>query len=294
MTGALLLIAAHGEAQPAETPAITANAPHYYTLHCAACHDAPDDSRAPSRAALSRRTPEAIYEALSAGAMAVHASDLSDGHKRVLATFLSGRPLGSVDAGDAGSMANRCAPTPFGGLDGPMWNGWGRDGRNSRFPAGTGADCRSGARTDAAVGVRAPERRVGVQPAARGRGTGLRRLRRRFRLRARRRHRVRVLVISCEGGRADGPQHRPDFSNRRCPGDPARRVLWRHPGERIRGGRRQRPAPVDTGRPTPTRSLGLPARRRSTRAGCTCPSRRSRRRAGGWAGLRLLHVSAAA
>lgn len=133
MTGALLLSAAHGEAQPAATPAITANAPHYYTLHCAACHDAPDDTRVPSRAALSRRTPEAIYEALSAGAMAVHASDLSDGHKRVLATFLSGRPLGSVDAGNADAMANRCAPTRFGGLDGPMWNGWGRDGRNSRF-----------------------------------------------------------------------------------------------------------------------------------------------------------------
>ena len=108
-------------------------APQYYTEHCATCHDEPEESRAPSRSALGERTPEAIYEALTDGVMATQAAALSDGQKLVLATFLSGRPLGSIAAGDASAMASRCEDASFETADGPLWNGWGREGTNSRF-----------------------------------------------------------------------------------------------------------------------------------------------------------------
>jgi polyvinyl alcohol dehydrogenase (cytochrome) len=65
--------------------------------------------------------------------MATQGGTLSDGQKRVLATFLSGRPLGSITDGDASAMSNRCAGESFEAVDGPMWSGWGREATNSRF-----------------------------------------------------------------------------------------------------------------------------------------------------------------
>ena len=118
---------------------VPALAPLYYTQHCAACHDTPELSRAPSRDALRQRTPEAIYEALTDGVMASQSSELSESQKRILATYLSGRPAGSIEAADASSMPNPCAATPLGNpLQGPLWNGWGRDVTNSRFQPNPG------------------------------------------------------------------------------------------------------------------------------------------------------------
>jgi polyvinyl alcohol dehydrogenase (cytochrome) len=126
---------APGRAAAQALGALPALAPQYYTQHCASCHDAPDVSHAPSREGLRQKTSEAIYEALTTGRMAAQAAKMSDDQKKVLATFLSGRPPGSPTAGDATSMPNRCAPQAFGNpLDGPLWNGWGGiDGMNTRF-----------------------------------------------------------------------------------------------------------------------------------------------------------------
>ena len=110
----------------------------YQTL-CTECHGNPSVERAPSPEALREMPPERIYEALATGVMATQATSLSDVQKRALAEFMSGRPMGSAAAGDAGKMPNRCQTNPplADPNAGPSWNGWGVDLANTRFqPAG--------------------------------------------------------------------------------------------------------------------------------------------------------------
>ncbi len=72
-------------------------------------------------------TPEAIYAALTTGAMVGQARDLTDAQKRIIAEFFGGRPLGDADAGDAKNMAGHCdANPPLADPSAqPGWNGWG-------------------------------------------------------------------------------------------------------------------------------------------------------------------------
>ncbi len=118
-----------------------------FIVKCMGCHQiGSPDGRAPSRETLMKLTPEAVYSALTTGAMAAQAKELTDEDKRAMAVFLGGRPLGSTDAGDAKNMPNHCASNPlFGDLDSSSnWNGWGNDVWNTRFQtskvAGISAD----------------------------------------------------------------------------------------------------------------------------------------------------------
>ena len=80
------------------------------------------------------RTPEAILDAITTGSMALNADGLSDTQKRMLAEYITDRPLGAAQAGQASAMKNHCAAKPLGNpLTGPSWNGWGADPGNSRF-----------------------------------------------------------------------------------------------------------------------------------------------------------------
>jgi polyvinyl alcohol dehydrogenase (cytochrome) len=109
---------------------------------CMSCHGNPNASQqAPDPSALRHLTPEAIYAALTSGAMKVQGQGLTDEEKRRVAEWLGGRPLGSLLAGDAKSMKNHCpnnAPLtdPSGS---PAWNGWGVDIENTRFQATSSA-----------------------------------------------------------------------------------------------------------------------------------------------------------
>lgn len=117
----------------AQDPPVVA-APTLYTQHCASCHDAPDATRAPSQDALRQRSPETILTALTTGVMKVQGASLADAQKRILAVFLSGRPLGSSTSGSAAMMSNPCGPKPFmPPTQGASWNGWGADPGNARF-----------------------------------------------------------------------------------------------------------------------------------------------------------------
>jgi polyvinyl alcohol dehydrogenase (cytochrome) len=132
----LLLCAASTSAQQ---PTVPATAPLVYAQRCAQCHDHPDTSRAPGLAILRARTAEAIYAALTSGPMQPQAKELPDTSKRLLAEFLSGRPIGAAVSGEASAMPNRCMPTP---LTNPLrdapWNGWGVDVTNTRFQQNPG------------------------------------------------------------------------------------------------------------------------------------------------------------
>ena len=113
-----------------------------YQKSCAKCHSsAAASNRAPDLKALMRLSPETIYSAITTGAMATAAQQLSPSEKQVLAAYLGGRPLDLTDAGSAKSMRNHCeANARFENVpSSPAWNGWGVNLANTRFEGAQGA-----------------------------------------------------------------------------------------------------------------------------------------------------------
>ncbi len=106
-----------------------------FQTHCMGCHGNPNVPQAPTPDAVRQMPPERIYDALTTGVMKPQGDSLTDEQKKMLATFLSGRPLGSLKEGDAKDMPNHCASNPplSDPSTGPEWNGWSPDGVNSRF-----------------------------------------------------------------------------------------------------------------------------------------------------------------
>ena len=68
-----------------------------FQQHCMGCHGNPNVQRAPSPDTIRQMSPERIYEALTTGVMKPQGDCLTDDQKKMLATFLSGRPLGSLN-----------------------------------------------------------------------------------------------------------------------------------------------------------------------------------------------------
>ena len=123
----VLLLAGSSRAQ---SPA----AGRLFEQKCMTCHGNAAVEKAPDPSVLRVMTPEAVYKALTAGAMVPQAQELSDQEKRDIAEYLGGRNLAEA-GGDAAQMANKCASNPaitnFSSL--PAWNGWGADTSNGRF-----------------------------------------------------------------------------------------------------------------------------------------------------------------
>lgn len=111
-----------------------------FETKCTICHGNSKVPDAQSPVAIRQMSPEAIYSALQSSSMKEH-TGLSDIMKRRVAEFMSGRNLGSTDAGDASDMPNQCpANPPFPGLtQAPSWNGWGVNLSNTRFQPSTEA-----------------------------------------------------------------------------------------------------------------------------------------------------------
>ncbi len=112
-----------------------------FQTRCMTCHGNAAVERAPSPAAIREMTPERIYNALTTGVMKGQGSSLSEDQRRMLATFMSGRTLGSEQEGDAKNMPNQCASNPpmTDPSAGPEWNGWGAGIGNTRFQSGKAA-----------------------------------------------------------------------------------------------------------------------------------------------------------
>jgi polyvinyl alcohol dehydrogenase (cytochrome) len=105
-----------------------------FQAQCIQCHTMQSVGKGPTAAAIRQMTPERIVAGL-AKASHTEGQSLSDVQKRRVAEFMAGRPMGSLNAGEAKSMPNQCAanaamtdPTR-----GPSWNGWGNDLANTRF-----------------------------------------------------------------------------------------------------------------------------------------------------------------
>jgi polyvinyl alcohol dehydrogenase (cytochrome) len=106
-----------------------------FQQRCMVCHGNPNVPQAPSPAAIRQMPPERIYDALTTGVMKPQGDALTDSQRRMLATFLAGRPLGSMKEGDAKQMPNQCDSNPplADPASEPAWNGWGADVENTRF-----------------------------------------------------------------------------------------------------------------------------------------------------------------
>ena len=101
---------------------------------CATCHGNASVPRAPAIDKLRQMTPEAIYGAMTTGAMRIQAQGLSDAMKIAVTQFLTGRRPGVASQGDAAQMPNQCASHPPLDLEhSPAWNGWSPELSNARF-----------------------------------------------------------------------------------------------------------------------------------------------------------------
>jgi len=112
-----------------------------FQTQCSSCHGNPAVERAPSPDAIRMMPPERIYTALTTGVMQAQGAAMTDVQKRGVAEFMSGRPLGSANAGAAASMPNRCTSNPplADPSSAPAWNGWGVDETNRRAQSARGA-----------------------------------------------------------------------------------------------------------------------------------------------------------
>src|SRR6516162_2037582 len=119
----------------------TENGIAVFQTQCMTCHGNPNVERAPSPNAIREMSPERIYAALTSGVMKDQGDKLPDQDKRGVAEFMSGRPMGSAQQGDAKNMPNQCRNNPpmADPVRGPSWNGWGSDLSNSRFQSAQAA-----------------------------------------------------------------------------------------------------------------------------------------------------------
>ncbi len=102
-----------------------------YEGSCASCHSG-DDPRAPTVESLRARSPQAIVDALTSGAMRYQGLALTGGERRAIAEFLTGRKMSGTSTGATLGRCSKIAPLgdPFAG---PLWNGWGAGLENRHF-----------------------------------------------------------------------------------------------------------------------------------------------------------------
>jgi len=105
-----------------------------FQAECYRCHTTQSVGKGPTAWEIRQMTPERIYSGINK-ASHTEGQSLSDIQKRRIAEFMSGRPLGSINEGEAKSMPNQCAANPpmTDPSSGPSWNGWGNDLGNTRF-----------------------------------------------------------------------------------------------------------------------------------------------------------------
>ncbi len=112
-----------------------------YKTHCASCHEASAQTRAPARDVLRQLTPERILDALESitGVMSAQGLARTPAERRALALYLSGKPFGTEKPLDMDRIACKQPQTFTDPLSRPNWNGWSNTLSNSRFQDGAAA-----------------------------------------------------------------------------------------------------------------------------------------------------------
>jgi polyvinyl alcohol dehydrogenase (cytochrome) len=103
---------------------------------CVSCHGRTPS--APTMEQLRSLPPETIYIALTTGTMK-SVSTYSDGQKRAIAIYLSGKQMGD---GKIDRMADRCTTNKAAKVAGASWSGWSPDHTNARYQRAAGLDWR--------------------------------------------------------------------------------------------------------------------------------------------------------
>ena len=109
-----------------------------YTIHCAACHQATDNARAPSIEQLRGLSPAAILVSLTSGKMAVQGSQLTEYEKQNVAEYMTGLSLAETDSVVASTFCSEIEPLSE-PLASPSWNGWGANLANTRYQETSGS-----------------------------------------------------------------------------------------------------------------------------------------------------------
>jgi polyvinyl alcohol dehydrogenase (cytochrome) len=119
-----------------QTTATSPEGAALYQERCAVCHDNPQD-RVPPLFLIRRRAAEDVIQTLTTGVMRQQASGLNPDQIRALAIHLTGKQPGTGPSVNPAANPCKAAPGPV-DLNGPQWNGWGRDPANTRFQPGPG------------------------------------------------------------------------------------------------------------------------------------------------------------
>jgi polyvinyl alcohol dehydrogenase (cytochrome) len=106
-----------------------------YRAHCASCHEASAQTRAPSRDAFRGLTPERILDGLEAqsGVMLIQEHTRTSAERRALAVYLSAKSFGTEKQPDLNQAACKQSTGFRDPLSGPNWNGWSAGPSNVRF-----------------------------------------------------------------------------------------------------------------------------------------------------------------
>jgi polyvinyl alcohol dehydrogenase (cytochrome) len=142
MASAWVFSAALSQEQAPQEPAMRSSiraGQGLFQQHCSTCHtDAPGpadgERRPPALTLLKQYAPERILEALTTGKMQPMAASLTPTQRQQISEWITGRPIGSADAGDVSKMSNRCTqngPLVVSSLD-AEWRGWSPEPTNSR------------------------------------------------------------------------------------------------------------------------------------------------------------------
>lgn len=112
-----------------------------YRRHCASCHDASAQTRAPAPEALRQLTPERILDALesNSGAMLRQGLARTPAERRALALYLSGKPFGTEKPLDLDRIGCKSPNNFTDPLSAPGWNGWSVSPSNARFQGAAAA-----------------------------------------------------------------------------------------------------------------------------------------------------------
>ena len=113
-------------------PAMAQDGAVLYAQACSICHDG-GVVRAPARRALGEMTPERIVASLETGLMRAQGASLNDEQRRAVAVFVSGKPLGAMNAPVTAPRCTR-APGAFTSAPSSAWKSpaWSRR-RTSRM-----------------------------------------------------------------------------------------------------------------------------------------------------------------
>ncbi len=122
-----------GTQQP---PVTSAEGEALYQQKCAVCHDHAQD-RIPPLFLIRRRSAEDVIQTLTEGLMKQQAAGLSADQIRALAIHLTGKMPGAPIQRNLAANLCQSRPGPI-SLNGPQWNGWGRDLDNSRYQPKSG------------------------------------------------------------------------------------------------------------------------------------------------------------